>query len=171
MLDRIMKAKGVLDSFIEKQKSSGDACSARLLEAKRGLDQLLKDVKLLAAQIDAHQAAMEAEKEDLAATMESIEQVEDEHKDDLAKCAEKKKEALDAKAGFEAELKELQQIARPAARYNDTEAVDTIAAAKVQTAADLEKYGGFKAAGLIQAWTQQTCLNFVKYMNLRAVNG
>merc|ERR1719359_2497175 len=63
MLEKIMKAKGVLDSFIEKQKNSGDACSARLMEAKRAYDGLLKDVKLLAAQIDAHQAAMEAEKE------------------------------------------------------------------------------------------------------------
>merc|ERR1719333_979686 len=170
LLEKIMKAKGVLDSFIEKQKESGDACSARLMEAKRAYDGLLKDVKLLAAQIDAHESAMEAEKEDLSATLESIEQVEDEHKEELDKCAKKKKEALDAKAGFEAELKELQQIAKPAARYEDTQAADTVAAAKAATAKSLEKYGGFKAAtGLIQegAWTQQACKKFVKYMNHR----
>merc|ERR1719235_2303785 len=173
LLDSIMKTAGVLDSFIEKQKSSGDACSARLLEAKRGYDGLLKDTKTLTIQIDAHEKAMEAEKEDLNVTMESIKEVKDEHKEDIEKCEKAKQEALDEKAGFEAELKELQQIAKPAVRYHDVEAAKKAEEVKAATAKSLEKYGGFKAAGLIQegAWTQKTCEKFVKYMIHRGAQG
>merc|ERR1711939_547028 len=100
LLDSIMKTAGVLDSFIEKQKSSGDACSARLLEAKRGYDGLLKDTKTLTIQIDSHEEAMEDEQLDLSATMQSIKEVKEEHDEDIEKCEKEKKAALDEKAGF-----------------------------------------------------------------------
>merc|ERR1719281_107541 len=115
-------SRGVLDDFIKKQKESGDACSARLLDAKRGYDGLLKDVKALTTQIDAHEKVLEAENADLSATLDAIKEVEDEFDEDIAKCKKEKKEALDDKAGFEAELEELKQIAKPAVRYQDAEA-------------------------------------------------
>merc|ERR1719440_2471357 len=101
---------------------------------------------------------MEAEKVALSATMDSISEVKEEHEEDITKCEKAKKAALHEKAGFEAELKELRQIANPAVRYNDTQAAE-----KAATAKSLEKYGGFEAAGLIQesVWTQKTCEKFV----------
>merc|ERR1719379_1511246 len=171
MLEKITKAKGVLDSFIEKQKNSGDACSARLMEAKRAYDGLLKDVKLLAAQIDAHEKALEAENADLSQTLESIKEVEDEHADDIEKCEEERKQALKEKKGFEAELEELRQIANPAVRYKDTQAADTSAKVKEATEKSLEKYGGFEKESLLEeeAWSKETCVAFVKFMQHRGL--
>merc|ERR1719171_967067 len=103
LMEHIMLAKGVLDDFIKKQTDSGTACSSRLLEAKRGYDGLLKDVKLLQNQIDSHQEAMEAEKTDLEQTMDAIKEVEESYKDDVKKCDKLKQEAKDEKAQFEKE--------------------------------------------------------------------
>merc|ERR1719171_603760 len=140
----IMSATGILDDFINKQKKSGDACSARLLDAKRGYDGLLKDVKLISEQIDAHEKVMEAENADLSATMDSIKEVEATFKEDMEKCSKEHAEALADKATFEAELKELQQIAKPAVRYQDATVSNTMAKVKSATDEALEKHGGFE---------------------------
>ena len=47
-----------LDKFLLASKASGDACHARMLEAKRSLDHLLRDLKSLAAQINSHEEVL-----------------------------------------------------------------------------------------------------------------
>merc|ERR1719420_1911742 len=173
MLEKIMQAKGVLDNFIEKQKKSGNACSARLMEAKRAYDGLLKDVKLLAAQMDVHEKVLEAEKADLAQTMEEIKEVEETFEESMAKCAELKQQALEDKKSFLAELEELKQIANPAARYADTQAKTAVAKVKDETAKALKDYGGFEPVqpglSLFQggSWTTEQCQQFLSFLSQR----
>merc|ERR550514_1259052 len=74
--------KDSLDEFIDAQVASDDACSSRLLEAKRSLDGLLHDVKSLSTQVKDHMIVMEVEEQNLNATELSIDAVEDQHHED-----------------------------------------------------------------------------------------
>merc|ERR1719158_1312352 len=86
--------KDTLEEFMAAQQASDDACSSRLLEAKRSLDGLLHDLKSLSTQVEDHMTVLEVETQNLKATELSIEAVEDQHREDNAACDEEREKAL-----------------------------------------------------------------------------
>eukprot|EP00746_Dinoflagellata_sp_MGD_P146566 gnl/MRDRNA2_/MRDRNA2_79022_c0_seq3.p1 gnl/MRDRNA2_/MRDRNA2_79022_c0~~gnl/MRDRNA2_/MRDRNA2_79022_c0_seq3.p1 ORF type:complete len:519 (-),score=122.88 gnl/MRDRNA2_/MRDRNA2_79022_c0_seq3:29-1585(-) len=110
-------ANDTLDIFIRAQNSSKDACSARLMESKRTLDGLLKDLKAIEEQVDSHEELLQTETENLNITHKAIEAAESSYEDDKQKCADERKQAQDDLAMYNAELEELKQIAEPSVRY------------------------------------------------------
>jgi len=139
-----------LTKFIEAQKTSGDVCSSRLLEAKRSLDGLLHDLKSLSTQVEDHETVLEVEDENLKATDLSIDAVEDQHEEETTKCTEEREKALEDLAQYTAELEELKQIAKPSVRY---EHVVTVEGMPEATPALLEE----------GTWTMKSCEAFVAY--------
>merc|ERR1719359_267812 len=156
-MEQLNKSEGVLDDFIKAQKNAGTACSARLLEAKRSLDQLNSDSKSLSNQVNSHQEVLETESENLNITKLSIKSVEDEYDTDIKECDRLKAEAIKDMKQYEAELKELQQIANPKARYTDKVSVD-LPTASPEAKLRLLELGEF---------TQETCLAFLDFMRHR----
>merc|ERR1719262_601874 len=118
------EAKDTLQEFIAAQGASDDACSSRLLEAKRSLDGLLHDLKSLSTQVEDHMTVLEVETQNLKATELSIDAVEDQHHEDTLKCDEEREQALADLAQYTAELQELTQIAKPSLRYEHVVTVE-----------------------------------------------
>merc|ERR1719238_2548180 len=138
-----------LAKSIAEQKSTDVACSARLLQAKRKLDGLLKETKTLSIQVAGHEEVLETESENLNVTKMSIAAVESDYDAAIEDCEKLKKEALKDLKQYSAELKELEQIANPAATYKT---------AKVQQRSLLE----------IGAFTRERCLAFVAFTQKHA---
>merc|ERR1740138_1771314 len=61
----VNQSKTLLDRFIDEQAASKSACSSRLLESKRVLDGLLKDVSTLNSQVVSKEEIMETETQNL----------------------------------------------------------------------------------------------------------
>merc|ERR1719316_1413340 len=143
-LSALNATEGVLVKSIALQKSSDVACSARLLEAKRKLDALLKETKTLSMQVDGHEEVLETENENLNVTKMSIAAVESDYDASIEECEKQKKEALADLKQYSAELKELEQIANPTATY---------ATAPIQQRSLLE----------MGAFTREHCLAFIEF--------
>jgi chromosome segregation ATPase len=152
-LNAMKKSEDVLDDFVTAQKNAGTACSARLMEAKRALDSLNSEAKSLANQVNSHEEVLETESSNLNITKSSIKAVEEEYDADVTECDRLKAEAIKDMAQYEAELKELKEIANPKARYTDKTSVDI-----PKAPASLLELGEF---------TRQTCLAFVHFLNRR----
>merc|ERR1719456_843160 len=103
----------VLQQFIQAQQASGDACSSRLVESKRILDGLLKDLKALSTQVDSHEEVLETETSNLNITELSVNAVNVAHKEALEACAKEKEAAAATLSQYQAEMEELNQIAKP----------------------------------------------------------
>jgi hypothetical protein len=146
----VTEDEDALTKFIEAQKVSGDACSSRLLEAKRSLDGLLHDLKSLSMQVEDHETVLEVEQQNLKATDLSIDAVEDQYEEETAKCTEEREKALEDLDQYRAELAELQQIAKPSVRYEHVVNVEGMPEAKP---ALLEE----------GTWTVKSCEAFVSY--------
>jgi len=176
-MEQLKKSEDVLDDFIKAQKNAGTACSARLMEAKRALDSLNTDSKSLSNQVNSHEEVLETESENLKITKMSIDAVEDEYEADIKECDRLKAEAIKDMKQYEAELKELEQIADPKARYTHKVSVDLpkAPAAKETEPAAKEadtpkiKYAPIQQRSLLQLseFTQETCLAFVDFMRRR----
>jgi len=152
-LNALKKSEDVLDDFVKAQKNAGTACSARLMEAKRALDHLNSEAKSLANQVNSHEEVLETESSNLNITKSSIKAVEEEYDADVTECDRLKAEAIKDMAQYEAELKELKEIANPKARYTDKTSVDI-----PKAPASLLELGEF---------TRETCLAFVHFLNRR----
>jgi len=150
LLTETTESMDVLEEFIEKQEESGDACSARLLEAKRALDGLLKELKTLETQIDSHEEVLETETENLNITDLAVEAVKTTHKEDMDACEKKKQEAMDRVSKYEDELEELHQIAKPGVRYEHVTKIP-------------------ENVSLLQhvAWTKESCVAFAQLQKKR----
>jgi len=140
----------VLERFITEQSFEGDACSARLLETKRALDGLLKDLKALSLQVDSHEEVLETETENLNITQLSVLAVEKTHGEGVEDCDREKQDALDRVSQYQSELDELTQIAKPSVRYNHV-----INAGNVSN----------DSLSLIQqdVWTRDACIAFLEF--------
>lgn len=145
------KSVDVLDQFIKQQEESGDHCSARLMESKRVLDGLLKDLKALSSHVDSHEEVLETETGNLNITKLSVKAVEDAHTEAMAKCKKEKQDARTAVSTYKMELAELEQIANPSVRYTHV--------AKVTIPA------GTGEDSFVQqsAWTTAQCLAFLEF--------
>merc|ERR1719235_848170 len=86
MLADTGESMDVLEDFIAKQQESGDACSARLLESKRALDGLLRDLKDISLQVDSREEVLETETSNLNITELSILAVKKTHEEGVAHC-------------------------------------------------------------------------------------
>jgi len=146
----------VLQEFINAQQASGDACSARLLESKRILDGLLKDLKSLSTQIDSHEEVLETETSNLNITELSVKAVEVTHTEALTVCEKEKQDASDRVSQYQSELAELDQIAKPGVRYEHATSVTIKKTTTVSTKSD---------SSLLQAeaWSKDSCLAFVSF--------
>merc|ERR1719161_831239 len=117
-LQKLQKvANDTLDVFIKMQNSSNDACSSRLMESKRVLDGLLKDLKAIEEQVDSHEELLETETENLNITHNAIDAAESMYETDTHQCNEEREGAKNDLAMYNAELEELKQIAEPGVRY------------------------------------------------------
>jgi len=153
----------VLEEFIQKQEDSGDACSSRLLEAKRVLDGLLADVKSLSVQVDSHEEVLETETENLNITEESVKAVEIVHDEAIADCDKEKQDAIDRVSQYQSELAEMDQIAKPSVRYDHVTKVykeGNVTKASVKTSVSTEP----KETLLLQegVWTRDACVAFLE---------
>eukprot|EP00746_Dinoflagellata_sp_MGD_P167590 gnl/MRDRNA2_/MRDRNA2_98341_c0_seq1.p1 gnl/MRDRNA2_/MRDRNA2_98341_c0~~gnl/MRDRNA2_/MRDRNA2_98341_c0_seq1.p1 ORF type:complete len:746 (+),score=191.45 gnl/MRDRNA2_/MRDRNA2_98341_c0_seq1:178-2415(+) len=143
-----------LTKFMETQKKSGDACSSRMLEAKRSLDGLLHDLKSLSTQVKDHMVVLEVEEQNLKATELSIDAVEDQYVDETAECTAQREKAIEELAGYTAELKELEQIADPSVRFKHVVTVEGMPELPEQTTPALLEEG---------TWSMKSCKAFVAY--------
>lgn len=141
---RAMNETDGIEKFIAEQSASSQACSARLMEAKRALDRLKSEVKQLSSQVDGHEAVLETETSNLNITKLSIKSVKDNTEVEKKKCEELKKEAENEAKQFSAELEELKQIANPKETFKGSPETKT---------------------GLLQEmeWSRERCLAFVKF--------
>merc|ERR1719261_599544 len=124
LLADVGESMDVLQQFINAQQASGDACSSRLLESKRVLDGLLKDLKSLSSQVDSHEEVLETETSNLNITELSVKAVEVTHTEAMLVCEKEKQDAADRVSQYQSELAELHQIAKPSARYNHVTKVE-----------------------------------------------
>jgi len=145
------KSMDVLQEFINAQQASGDACSARLLESKRILDGLLKDLKSLSTQIDSHEEVLETETSNLNITELSVKAVETVHAEALIVCEKEKQDASDRVSQYQSELAELDQIAKPSVRYEHAISVKTATATKATK------------SSLLEDWSKDSCLAFLSF--------
>lgn len=122
--ERLRKAAkestSILDKFIADQGKSKDACSARLMESKRILDGLLKDVSAISEQVKSHEELLSTETTNLGITKQAIEAAETIYNEQIEECDKLKDAALGDVDMYSDELKELDQIANPALRYEQT---------------------------------------------------
>jgi len=118
-LENAMNAsKSLLDKFIDAQTESEDHCSSRLMESKRVLDGLLKDIGHLNDQVIGQEEVLETETENLKITKLAIDAVKKEYEKTVKECREETMLALDDLNKYTRELEELNQIAKPSIRYN-----------------------------------------------------
>lgn len=156
------KSKSILDRFIESQTNSDDACSSRLLESKRVLDALLKDLKTLSSQVVSQEQVLETETENLKITKLSSEAVEKEWEKKIEECEEERAEALAEHTKYSAELEELDQIAKPSVRAEISHSVTV--ESLVQSDQDPEQPSGSDVSFLQARLNKQKCLAFVEFM-------
>jgi len=151
-----------LQKFIGDQDASSDACSARLLEAKRTLDGLLHDVRTLSEEVLSHETLLSTESENLKMTHLAIESAEQSYEHEKGACKNEQDEARQDLSQYQAELRELVQIAQPNTRYEATAQV--ISALPPSTS--LIKMNE-------STWTHERCLLFVDFArrNMQDPNG
>jgi len=156
MLADTSESMDVLEQFIQKQDEAGDACSARLLESKRVLDGLLADLKSLSTQVDSHEEVLETETENLNITEISVKAVEAAHEEALAECDQEQQDAADVVSQYQAELAELDQIAKPSVRYSHVTTVSKDSATV--------KEGIVEESSLLQdgQFTKEACFAFLQ---------
>jgi len=111
------ESTGALDMFIKAQNSSSDACSSRLMESKRVLDGLLKDLKAIEEQVESHEELLQTETENLNITHNAIDAAETIYDGEIEECEKLKDDAHKDLEMYNAELQELEQIADPKVRY------------------------------------------------------
>lgn len=150
------EAKDTLQEFIDAQQDSDEACSSRLLEAKRSLDGLLHDLKSLSTQVEDHMTVLEVEEQNLKATELSIDAVIDEHNEATQKCEEEKEAALKDLAQYTAELEELEAIAKPSVRFEHVVTVEGMPVTEAPT----EESPALLEEG---TWTMKSCEAFLAY--------
>jgi len=90
------------------------------MESKRILDGLLKDVSSIDEQVKSHEELLSTETTNLGITKQAIEAAETIYNEQIEECDKLKDAALGDVDMYSDELKELDQIANPALRYEQT---------------------------------------------------
>merc|ERR550514_1544855 len=106
-------AQDAFSQFLAESKSSGDECSARLLQAGKTLNHLAHRAKTLTAELDAHEKAVESETENLNTTEGAIFAAQRYNEEQKQVCSHEQQEANLRLVKYQAELKELEQISSP----------------------------------------------------------
>lgn len=157
----VNKSKSLLDEFIESQASSKAACSSRLLEAKRVLDGLLKDVETLNSQVLSKEEIVETETQNLEISKQSIEAAKTEYKEEIKRCMKERKEAIEEYKIYRKELIELRQIAMPSTRYDHAVKVHSNS---THTEVSQNERLAIPGSSLLQvSFDREMCLAFVKF--------
>lgn len=127
----------LIAQFETKNKGSGDACHARLLEAKHLLNELHTRLQDLQRDIEAKEDVVEAEQAVLEGERTKKKVLEEWKEGELQKCKEEREEAERMYQQYSNELKELQQIASPnvtmTLRKNQTSLIATSLLQQAQT--------------------------------------
>lgn len=108
----------LVDSFIDSQSGSDDACHSKLLEARHQLNRLHDILGTLMTEVNSTENSLVLYDKELQEKLRELQQIEAWKAEELKKCEEKK--AKD-KAMFETltkELKEMHQIASPSTAMN-----------------------------------------------------
>lgn len=156
------ESKSLLDKFIDAQTSSKDACSSRLIESKRVLDGLLKDVNSLNSQVLSLEQIVESEMENLKISKMTIEAVKTTYKEAIKSCNTERRNAIVEYKKYAAELNELRQIAMPSARYHHAVKVHTNGTNTTIKQGEILQTR--KGASLLQVtFDKEECLAFLKY--------
>jgi len=146
-----------LGKFISMQTKSGDACSARLMESKRVLDGLLKDLKDLSTQVDGHEEVLETETGNLNITELSVKAVGTAYEEAMAVCEQEKQDAADEVSQYQSELAELDQIAKPSVRMSHV--------VKANVSEGVGTESSIEAGSLLQqdSWSKDSCVAFLEF--------
>merc|ERR1719506_1832050 len=105
-----------IDDFIFDQLASKDACTSKMMEAKRTIDGIAAKVMQLSDEIEAENSIIVAQREVVDRAIESLEESEAQEEEDLAACQKTYEEQWAALDGKRNEIIELEQIARPSVR-------------------------------------------------------
>lgn len=116
-------SKDAFEKFITANKHSNDRCSARILEAKRTLDELSVRVEEISEQVTGHTEVLSSATENLKIAQDNIAQIRRAHEGQEKECHAKAQEAKEEAEGYEAELEELRQMANPDVKHEFDDAV------------------------------------------------
>lgn len=148
------ESQGALERFIKGQAKSDDACSARLMEAKRALDGLLHDLHSLTQQVKSHEDIVKTETENLNITHLAIDSLDEQFKEDMEMCKEDQEQARTDRQDLQEELQELIQIAEPDVRYEHAAGVNSASVSAPELSSLLETNQ--------RLWEVAQCQAFVK---------
>lgn len=112
------KLDELVDSFINHQSGSTDACSSQLLEAKHQLNQIHQYVIDLSMEVNSTERAILALDKELQAVMKQMEDLENWKTEELAKCEKQTQEAIAMFGKLSEEMKEMKEIASPGVAMN-----------------------------------------------------
>merc|ERR1719160_828859 len=155
--------------FIFDQKASSDACSARLLEAKKAKDTLSKEMFDLSSTIEGHVEVQTTETENLKISAQTIEQVRAKNKELREECD---KEGLDVDAQadkYDKELEELRQIADPEVRHQAVIGKGTGEEGLIETEMNNTLIDQEQSKGKLSlaSFSREQCLSFIEWRKKR----
>lgn len=107
------KLDQLVDSFINHQSGSTDACSSQLLEAKHQLNQIHQYVIDLSMEVNATERAIMALDKELQNLMKQMEDLEKWKEEQLDICKKQTQEAIAMFGKLSDEMEEMKQIANP----------------------------------------------------------
>lgn len=108
----------LVDSFIESQSGSDDACHSKLLEARHSLNRLHDILATLMTEVNSTETALILYDKELQEKLRELQEIEAWKAGELKKCEEKKAKDKKMFETLTAELKEMHQIASPSTAMN-----------------------------------------------------
>eukprot|EP00746_Dinoflagellata_sp_MGD_P125220 gnl/MRDRNA2_/MRDRNA2_59938_c0_seq1.p1 gnl/MRDRNA2_/MRDRNA2_59938_c0~~gnl/MRDRNA2_/MRDRNA2_59938_c0_seq1.p1 ORF type:complete len:774 (+),score=188.17 gnl/MRDRNA2_/MRDRNA2_59938_c0_seq1:93-2414(+) len=107
------KVMDLIGNFIDEQSSSGDACHSQLLEARHQLNQLHALVTDLTQELNSTEEQMMVYDKMLEEKLREMSDLAKWREDELKKCEDARKKAVDMFAKLTGELEEMHEIANP----------------------------------------------------------
>jgi len=128
-----------IQAFIDAQKSSADACHAKMLEVRRTLDGLMSKVNALSDETEGYNAVIESNTGILHENTRNREDDKEMFEKDMAECERQYKLDIASSLNYEAEIKELEQIANPEVRSEIASSSDVRAAVEAHSDEQMSK--------------------------------
>lgn len=165
----VKESMSEFEKFIATQNDSVDACSSKLLESKRSLDGLLKDLFSLSNQVEAHELILQTEIENLHFTMMAEKAVIVRYEAAEKDCREQILKAKEEMSQYQRELAELDQIAKPSVRYAHAMSVSRAPTSfAARNHSDLiERPRDVASFVDAEPWTRDRCFQFLGFVQAR----
>jgi DNA repair ATPase RecN len=122
-LHKVEKSKALLDKLMAGPPQVGNLCTSALLGVKQGVSSLVYDIKSLSDQVSTNVKTLESETRNLNNTMAAFNKVDHDFSQGMHDCTEKRKQASSDLSAYQAQLKELKQVA-PFSQFTHTGKVE-----------------------------------------------